>query len=38
MKTPRWQWRLLSIFCGVGWLLAIAYVVADLRDQSLDLF
>ena len=38
MNTVRWQWLLLWVFCAVGWIVAIAYVVADLRDQSLDLF
>lgn len=38
MKHARWQWWLLWTFCAAGWIVAVAYVVADLRDRSLDLF
>ena len=34
----RWQWMMLWLFCVFGWLLAIGYLVADVRGGSLDLF
>jgi hypothetical protein len=33
-----WQWLLLWCFCLVGWALAIAYVIYDIRGGALDLF
>jgi hypothetical protein len=34
----RWQWMMLWLFCALGWVLAIGYLVADVRGGSLDLF
>ncbi len=34
----RWQWIMLWSLCAIGWIVAIGYVVADVRGGALDLF